>query len=199
MYDRKNCISRRLYGSSAVRVFFDGGNVMGTYSWRFCDRPHKSLRIGEKGFLLLPDNSCLRENNYGGYGKFAGIDSYEMAALINREYMSSHPEYLVWQAHLIEVTDGNGGTKRKRAPAVRISDFPWYPLYADLNVTPEQFNELVKDMDYRGFPMCFRHIGVEIACYNEQNSRLPFPIKVASKPTLYHAWPASKDDPYQGY
>ena len=172
---------------------------MGSFSWKFCDRPHKALRIGERGFLLTPFNEAIRENDYGGYGKFSGIDAYELVAIWNREYLSQHPDYPVWQAHYIEVANGKGGTMRKRAPAVKISEYPWYPLYADLTVTPEKFDELVADMDYRGFPMSMRSVGIEIACYNEQNKRLPFPIKVASKVTSYHLWPASKDDPRQGY
>lgn len=171
---------------------------MGTFSWRFCDRPNKSLRIGEEGFLLLPDGNSVHEPSYGGYGEFAGVDAYHLAAVMNREYMASHPDYPVWQAHLVDVADGKGSTRRKRAPKIKISDYPWYSFYADLTITPEQFDELVKGMEYRRFPMCFRHIGVEIACYNEQNRRLPFPIKVASKPGSYYDFPASKDDPYQG-
>lgn len=171
---------------------------MGTFSWRFCDRPNKSLRIGEEGFLLLPDGTFLHEPSYGGYGKFSGTDAYHLVAVMNREYLAKHPDYPVWQAHLVEVADGKGGTKRKRAPKIKISEYPWYSMYADLTITPEQFDERVKGMEYRGFPMCFRNIGVEIACYNEQNRRLPFPIKVASKPGRYRDWPASRDDPYQG-
>ena len=154
----------------------------------------------------------IQEQNFGVEYEFTGITREQAIKVISTyftsshyneggyydKYLSCHPDYPVWQAHLVEVADGKGGTKRKRAPAVRISDYPWYPLYADLNVSPEQFDRFAKDLVYRGFPMCFRHVGVEIACYNEQNRRLPFPIKVASKPTLYQAWPASKDDLYQG-
>ena len=171
---------------------------MGTFSWRFCDRPNKSLRIGGEGYLLLPDGTYLREPSYEGYGVFAGTDAYYLVAAMNREYMAKHPEYPVWQAHLVNAADGKGGFKRKRAQRIIISEYPWYSLYADLTILSEKFDELAKEMKYRGFPMCFRHIGVEIACYNEQNRRLPFPIKVASKPGFYQDWPASKDDPYQG-
>jgi len=171
---------------------------MGTFSWRFCDRPNKSLRIGEEGYLLLPDNSFLREPSYKGYGEFAGVDAYHLVAEMNREYMAEHPDYPVWQAHLIDVADGKGGVRKQRAPKIRISEYPWYTLYADLTISPERFDELAKGLEYRGFPMCFRHVGVEIACYTEQNRCLPFPIKVASKPCLYFDWPGSKDDPFQG-
>ena len=171
---------------------------MGTFSWKFCDRPRKALRIGERGFLLTPFHEAIRENAYAGYGKFSGIDAYELVAIWNREYLSQHPDYPVWQAHFITVTDGNGSTKRVRAPAVTISEYPWYPLYADLSISPEKFNEMVVDMDYRGFPMDMRSVGIEIAAYDEQNKRLPFPIKICSQVSIYDAWPASKQDPRQG-
>ena len=175
------------------------GEKVGTFSWKFCDRPRKALRVGERGFLLLPDNSVICEECYEGYGVFGAKDAYVIVAALNREYLSKHPDYLVWQAHLIELAEGNGGMKRVRAPAVRISEYPWYPLYADPSISPERFNEYVDGMEYRGFPMNFRSVGIEIAAYDEQNRRLPYPIKVANMPTDYATWPASKNDPRQGY
>ena len=41
-------------------------------------------------------------------------------------------------------------------------------------------------------------IGVNIACYDEQNADLPYPIKIAEKAALYEMQPASKKDPNQG-
>lgn len=44
-----------------------------------------------------------------------------------------------------------------------------------------------------------RYLGIEIACYNEDNASLPFPIKITNAPCEYGSVGASKDDPNQGW
>lgn len=44
-----------------------------------------------------------------------------------------------------------------------------------------------------------RHIGIFMACYDEDNFRLPYPIKITEKPTDYHNAEPSKSDPFQGW
>ena len=46
----------------------------------------------------------------------------------------------------------------------------------------------------------YRWIGIAIACYNEQNAALPFPIKIAEarRERKYSELPTSKADPEQG-
>lgn len=45
-----------------------------------------------------------------------------------------------------------------------------------------------------------RSIGIDIACYDEDNASLPYPIKITSKKTgiCYEELPPSKWDPEQG-
>ena len=44
-----------------------------------------------------------------------------------------------------------------------------------------------------------RNIGIDIACENEANAAVKFPIKISKeKPESYEQYKASKTDPFQG-
>ena len=46
----------------------------------------------------------------------------------------------------------------------------------------------------------YRWIGIELACQDEDNLALPYPIKIARhKESIYEECPASFGDPYQGF
>lgn len=53
---------------------------------------------------------------------------------------------------------------------------------------------------YEGKPITCeeRDIGILMACYDEDNERLPNPIKITSMEMEYDAVPPSKNDPMQG-
>lgn len=162
---------------------------MGCFSWMFCDVPDgkrdgRRLIIGRRGYLLIPKEfggGHLAEERYNGYGVFRGKDAYELAAVWNREYMASHPEYAFSE------NDG------------RIADKPWYKLYADMSIPAEELDqrlkEELKDMPY----MELRWIGIELACYDKDNAALPYPIKIAKdEQSVYEDYGPSKADPMQG-
>ena len=44
-----------------------------------------------------------------------------------------------------------------------------------------------------------RDIGIDIACYDEQNEDIPYPIKITSKVMEYDSVSPSKSDPNQGW
>lgn len=49
---------------------------MGCFSWMFADKGNeKNLKIGHKGYLLLPNGGELKESCYEGYGEFDGQDA----------------------------------------------------------------------------------------------------------------------------
>lgn len=64
-----------------------------------------------------------------------------------------------------------------------------YALVARWNV-PEQCN---------GDDEHDRMIGIDIACYDEDNAKLKYPIKIVEKPAPYGEIEASKGCPHQGY
>lgn len=68
---------------------------MGFFTWKFANRKFERLSSGEiaarcklpyggRGYVLCPDGSVIREDNYDGYGRFGGFDVYELVVDWNR-------------------------------------------------------------------------------------------------------------------
>ncbi len=161
---------------------------MGCFSWMFADTNNeKALCIGHPGYLVRPDGSFFLERCYDGYGRFGSQDVFDLVADWNREFLSRNPDYIVPQHGTTVQADGS----YKEAECKPVSSFEWYPAYSDLSLNRQ---EVVK----RSGISEYRIIGIELACYNDQNEKLPFPIKVCESPCGYYSLPASKDDPNQG-
>ena len=162
---------------------------MGCFSWMFADRNNKkNLKIDHKGYLLTPENRTLKAYPYEGYGEFEGYDAYDLVAIWNRMYLSKHPEYVIPQHERF------GG---------KISDKPWYKYYADMSLTEKEMMDKIRNDEKAKKSLIFaelRCIGIEIACYDDQNAALPYPIKIVSKRGIkYNEVPASESDPNQGF
>ena len=167
---------------------------MGCFSWKFADTDNKkALKVGERGYLLLPDNHIIETTSYGGYGCFGKndeFDAYDLVADWNREWLSNHPETLL---HI-------------RGMWQRVYTRPWYKYYADLSLSKEQIEKACEN-DPECSDLCFgenkkfeyRSIGIEIACYDLSNAVLRYPIKVIKKlGCQYDRLPSSNEDPDQG-
>lgn len=162
---------------------------MGSFSWMYANSGNeKPLNSGNKGYLYCPNGSVIEELDYEGYGVFDGNDVYDLVADWNREYLSKHPEFLIYQ--------GNQNPKR-------IDSMPWYKFYQNLNLSRETIVKMWIANDERTSAFAnYRDIGIDIACGIKRNAWLPFPIKIASRPNIqngYEVMPPSKDDPNQGF
>lgn len=150
---------------------------MGCFSCTFADYGNmRNLLLGESGYLYCPDGTILHEPSYEGYGEFAGQDMYDLVADWNRPFLSKHPDFEIL------------------GMSIPISKAEWYPAYADLSKSREEVIASAASSlcDWRG-------IGIDIACYNWQNEKLPYPIKIAKKKIYtYQELPASHSDPEQG-
>lgn len=149
---------------------------MGQFSWMFCDKPEQNLEIGGKGYLLVPPafGNNILETYYEGHGSFKMQDAYELVAMWNRAYLADHPEHMLH----------DGPIKEKE----------WYDVYADLSISLEEACEKLASQIY--MEPCY--FGIEIACRDEDNACLPYPIKISSEDISYEQAPASKADPFQG-
>lgn len=165
---------------------------MGCFSWMFADKDNeKNLKINHKGYLLLPNGGELKESCYEGYGEFDGQDAYDLVADWNRKYLSEHPEFEILQHNR------NNDPSTKRA-----DEFVWYPYYADLSLNRDEVvAKILEDpkAPYGNRIYEYRFIGIDIACYDNQNAALPYPIKIVSKRGFkYDEVSASESDPEQG-
>lgn len=159
---------------------------MGFFSWKFADTKNKKRLIIEKAaYVLCPDGTVLYEPWYNGYGIFAGKDIYDLVADWNREFLSRNPDFIV------------------KSENKKVCDFVWYPKYSDLTLTPREIERQLREEGKWHSSTEFRDIGISIACEDENNKALPYPIKICQSqpegsPDYYRKLPASKGDPRQG-
>lgn len=171
---------------------------MGCFSWLFADTDNtQNLRIDRAGYIACPDGTFIHEQCYEGYGEFNRQDVYELVVRWNRAFIAENPDFLLPHIHRFY----NGSVKQ-----YRLKDFRWYPVIADLSIPFEQLRDaLDKHLRetvslYRPYSAELRGVGIDIACYNEDNAALPYPIKITRKMrgVHYKDLPASKRDPEQG-
>lgn len=162
---------------------------MGTFSWMFADEENRhNLQIGHRGYIALPDGNFLYERGYAGYGIFDGQDVYELVVQWNREYIAASPNAEV-----------PCGSKRHGVfIAKRFRDYWWYPVIADLTLSRDEIVQELQALNPDSYHD-LRGVGINIACYDEDNEALPFPIKITRTKSLkYWELPPSKADIAQG-
>lgn len=176
---------------------------MGCFSWMFANTGNKKpLRIGSTGYLICPDNTVYKtEGSYDGYGRFGPKDShdvYDEVANWNREILAKQPDYEVPQHGRFWDEETKSYIERK---SKKLSEFPWWPFYSDLSLTPEQITQKMRDMTNGGRSFWeYRWIGIDLSVYDDQNAKLPYPIKISSaKNVKYDELPPSNGDPDQGF
>lgn len=185
---------------------------MGSFSWLYCDQgeirkdkdgcliPKRGQQLASyrkscPASVLFPKEFGGKEaqiyvDTYGDYGMFGLEDIYCLVADWNREWISKHPDYKTPYS-----------VKREEAypeyRAKKMSENSWWPFYSDLSLSRE---EVVRRWEEACGHRCeYRTIGIDIACYDEDNAALPYPIKIAKDPrSVYEDCPPSYSDPYQG-
>jgi len=161
---------------------------MGCFSWCFCDgkrSPSNRLKIGKPAYLLMPDGNHIYTDHYDGHGHFGSKDVYEVVLEQNREHLCvdmlekpDRAEYVHEENYL-------------RAYKTYSVFCEWLIAYQS-GLSDEEMDAFTKYPDWK------RELGIMIAHYDEQNKKLPFPIKISSKPVSYTSVPYSKRDVMQG-
>lgn len=185
---------------------------MGCFSWRDCVDEEQIVNCKQRDvYVLVPkpfrtddmdDKHRIKETYYDGYGNFGGHDIFDLVADWNREILSQKPNYIFPHAvgrlqMLIDNYDYNSDYSERVIAQIRDED--WYEFYADLSLTKEEITARVREktgMDYWEY----RFIGIALACYDEDNEALPYPIKITYNPCLsYEQCGISLSDPNQGF
>lgn len=153
---------------------------MGYFTWTDARREPKRRRdgdyvtadkIGYGGYakVVCPDNTEIIEQCYDGYGEFDGKDIYDLVVDWNKEYLEDifcamSEDH--WGYHLKEVATAfqNDDTYALHKEVYRL---------VDSGKEPPFFKDEWK-----------RTIGIAIACREEDNESLPFPIKITT--TKWH-------------
>ena len=164
---------------------------MGQFSWIYADTD-KAMIDGKykDSYLLIPPNfqdkygKFITEHCYEGYGEFNGKDVYELVAEFNRDFIPK----------VLELAEKGEWHSIGKGTLEEIKNNNYYKelvLY---------YNEGNKGADegYE-FNSLARLVGISLACYDEDNVRLLYPIKITSEPYNYNAVGYSKSDPNQGW
>lgn len=167
---------------------------MGSFSWKFADDDSERLLIGHQGYLLTPDNHCLYTGAYDGYGRFfengssEPKDVYELVTIWNRDRLSRS---------MLESVEINPKYCRSEEDFDKIKEGFFFTVNRLMDYKSRQYSdEQMREKYGNGW---LRLIGIDIACSDDQNSALPYPIKIVSKKgLLYDDLPASMMDPLQG-
>lgn len=155
---------------------------MGCFSWMYADlNNERPLLIGAPAFVMCPSGNIIFEPAYNGYGMFGGHDIYEMVVDWNR-------------ANILCLVESN--THR-----------PLYHWSKEFLQLLQDSEEKAEEYIQKNFPEDSwirkewkRNLGIDIACYDDQNIRLEYPIKITRRKEIpYSALPASLSDVGQGF
>ena len=154
---------------------------MGQFSWLDCRDGSQILdNVEADVYLLVPKEfggGRIKETCYDGYGNFGGKDAYDLVADWNREFLSKNPNHRLPHAD------------------AETRSYEWYGKYADLSASREEVVGSMKSgyAEWRG-------IGIDLACYDEDNASLPYPIKIThDSSAVYEECGPSPSDPDQGW
>ena len=153
---------------------------MGQFSWLDC-KSEKQIVDGAHRlvYVLVPKEfggGHIIEDCYDGYGNFGHHDIYDLVADWNKQMI---PEII-----------------RK----AKIGKWHCYISENELTVMDNFLNDRPLDTGLSGSHPEKRDIGIKMACYDEDNFRLDYPIKITHDSyAVYENCSPSKSDPNQGW
>lgn len=162
---------------------------MGCFSWLYSDTK-KAMKCGvnKDSFLLVPEEfqsiygKYIKETYYRGYGDFSGYDVYELVAIWNKDCMRIKIEKPAREQYSEQFFYDIAVRRYENAVAM-INDF---------KTRDNDYMVAVYGDEY------LRDIGIMLACYDKDNRKLKYPIKITSVPMEYASAKYSKKDPNQG-
>lgn len=166
---------------------------MGQFSWITCDS-NKQVVDGKRQevYALVPaefGGGHITEECYDGYGHFGKYDIYDLVADWNKDTVTKDNFRKPQRNHYSADPDGENAYQR----ACEHFAYEW-ERSEDFRVLSDEEMKKKYGQDYK------RLIGIDIACYDEQNEKLKYPIKIAEyKFSEYENSKPSPRDPNQGW
>jgi len=136
---------------------------MGCFTWKFANDRRKKLQYDSTGYVVCPNNTYIKEECYDGYGRFGAEDIYNLVVDWNKDYLKeifSKPLYSGWN-HLKPVAEAFVDGKSEEELE---------------NLFEKVAKPCWNKKEWK------RNLGIAIATYDQDNSKLPFPIKIVDKP-----------------
>lgn len=193
---------------------------MGQFSWIYSDTNRQLIDDKRADtYLLVPPpfqdkyGKAIYESCYDGYGNFGRYDVYDLVAEWNREFLS---ESMLRDKPRLENYGGLYSFEKENLRKNGLSeeeieqrDFEQKQYYYNMaikryNVAIERLNDyrngLTDDEMLSKYGEDWKRIiGIDIACYDEQNASLPYPIKITTREMEYENVKPSETDPNQGW
>ena len=179
---------------------------MGQFSWLDCKTEEQIVDDKVRDvYVLVPKEfggGHIKETCYDGYGNFGGHDIFDLVADWNREILSSKPNFIFpYAVNRAKYLSDNYGWKSDYSERIilQIRDEPWFEFWADLSLSREEIVNKTKEKIGSDF-WEYRYIGIALACYDEDNGALPYPIKIThDSRAVYESCGISLSDPNQGW
>lgn len=194
---------------------------MGCFSWKYSDTK-KAMKCGKvtDSYLLVPPafqdkyGEYIHTSCYDGYGHFGQYDVYDLVAEWNQEFLSE--DMIIFEKEIKLENFGGLYSFEKESlkrqglseEEIEAKDFEskqkaYNNAVYYRNLTINRANDYKNSLSDNEMKNKYgqdwkREIGIDIACYDEQNAKLPYPIKITSIPMKYEDAKASKADPNQG-
>lgn len=169
------------------------------YSW-CCSDTGRSISITSSSrgpfptYVLIPEEfggGYIKECDYKGDGIFGGKSIYELVALWNKGKIIENMDSILLRPYAENYVNDEIGRKAfSEANKAYIKK-----KKALLSFATQSEKQMINTF---GENYLF-NIGLDIACYDEQNELLPYPIKITEKPVKYEDTKPSKICVYGGY
>ena len=143
---------------------------MGIFTWTFADDGRKKLNYDHKGYIACPDGTFIEEPCYNGYGRFNGFDIYDLVVEWNKKDLKN-----IFQRLKKEDPKHFGLGLENIAIA-----------YADDNIqeVTKLVNKMAERMGQWFLSDWKRNIGIAIACNDDDNKALRYPIKISQSTNI---------------
>lgn len=198
---------------------------MGQFSWLDCVTGSQVVcNRAAAVYVLVPDEFSetygkhILETCYDGYGRFGGYDIYDLIADWNKDYIDPdtftsraleaprEEQYSGLFYTDVDELRNNGATEAEIEEKINESRHKQYEIALNrYNLERQRLRDFCSGISDAKMKEKYgekykRLIGINIACYDEDNVRLRYPIKIThSEKSVYEYCAPSMSDPYQGW